>query len=209
MVRESGRRFFDKDMLNALIWRELHPNGRRLSGSLRIGAEMLPGETWSRPMFFIVRLPRMLFDPRGRADRLEMLIAAAAVVAIEAFLGVAGLGGGVVALMAKALAMWIGVAVSARRLHDLGFSAWWLAAGAGVLCIWSALVSFGFLLFVGAAALSDGSLGILALVGLTLMPAVGAALWLHLAEGEAGENRFGPAAAPVRGSASASQAREA
>jgi uncharacterized membrane protein YhaH (DUF805 family) len=160
-------------------------------------------------MFFIDRLPRILLDPRGRAGRMDMLIAAAAMVAIEALLTVAGLSDGVLSWAAKAFAMWIGIAASAKRLHDLGLSAWWLAAGAGVLCIWSALVAFGFLIFVGPEALSDGSLGILALVGLTLMPAIGSALWLHLAEGDVGENRFGPAPVQVRDTMDASQAREA
>ncbi len=160
-------------------------------------------------MLFIERLPRLLFDPRGRAGRLEMLVAAVVMVAIEAFITIAGLSDGWMSWVAKAFAMWVGIVVSGKRLHDLGFSAWWLAAGAGVLCIWSAMVAFGFLILAGPEALYDGSLGLLVLVGLTMMPAIGSALWLHLAEGEARENRFGPVPDRVRAAIGAGQAREA
>ncbi len=160
-------------------------------------------------MLSIARLPRLLFDPRGRADRLDMLLAAVAMVGIEAFLTLSGLNDGTFSWAAKGVALWICIAVSGKRLRDMGYSAWWLLAGAAVICIWSAFVAFGFLLFVGPDALSEGSLGLLALVGVTMMPAIGLALWLHLAEGEARANRFGPVTGAGEAPATATQAQEA
>ncbi len=148
-------------------------------------------------MFSLERLPRMLFDPRGRADRVDMLIAAGIVVVVEAGLALSGLEDNLFAWLAKGCALWIGIAVSAKRLHDLGYSAWWLAAGAAGLCMWSAFLAFGFLIFLGPAELEQGSFGLAALFGLIMLPAVGIGLWLHLAEGETLANRFGPAAAPA------------
>ncbi len=160
-------------------------------------------------MFSIEKLPRILLDPRGRANRMEMLIAAVVMVAIEAALAIVGPGDGAVTWAIKAVAIWIGLAASAKRLHDLGYSAWWLAAGLGVLCMWSTMLAFAFLIFGGAEVLTEGSLGVVMFVGLTMMPAIGAALWLHLAEGEAQENRFGPAPEASRPSVAANQTQEA
>ena len=135
-------------------------------------------------MISAAQIIRMLFDPRGRADRIEMLVAAGVVLGLEVvsalFVGAEGL----LAFVMKTLAIWIGVAVTAKRLRDMGFSAWWLAGGAAVLCIWTAFLAFGFLIFVGPAELGQGSFGMLAFLGLLMMPTIGAALWLHLAEGE-------------------------
>lgn len=135
-------------------------------------------------MISAIQIIRKLFDPRGRADRMDMLVAAAIVLCVEVSAALFVGEEGVLAFVMKVIAVWIGVAVTAKRLRDMGLSAWWLVGGAGVLCIWTAFVAFGFLIFVGPAELGQGSFAMLAFLGLVMMPAIGAALWLHLAEGD-------------------------
>jgi len=146
-------------------------------------------------MFSLARLPTLLFDPRGRADRSDMLVSAGIVLAIEGALALIGPAEGFEAATwcAKACSLWIGIAAIAKRLRDLGRSAWLMTAACGALCIWTAGLTFVFLLVLGPSSLQQGSLGMTVLLGLVMLPAIGAALWLHLAAGVTEPNRSGRA----------------
>jgi uncharacterized membrane protein YhaH (DUF805 family) len=134
-----------------------------------------------------IRIARLV-SLEGRRARLSYLLAPLALYALVAALLVGGvIVGGIGAPIASTTlfiaagvvavaAIWIGIAVSVQRLHDLDFSGWWilLAVAAGL---------------AQAAGQESGGAG-LALVG----GIVGLAftLWLLLARGTAAPNRFGP-----------------
>ncbi len=88
----------------------------------------------------------------------------------------------VILLAAFAVATWISLATSAKRLHDVGVSGWWiiplfLASMAGSA--------------VSNAAPPFGPEGIvMMIVGLILT--LGPIIYLGAVPGQAGENRFGP-----------------
>jgi uncharacterized membrane protein YhaH (DUF805 family) len=133
-----------------------------------------------------------LFLPVGRGSRAEMLLAAFVMLAGEAilfslgdWLGQAG------ALVLKALVVWIGLMVTIRRLHDLGFSAWWVLFGAAFLCMWGSLMLLSGLFFLGREVVVPGSTFHLVVLALVMLPAIGVALWLHLAPGQPFRNRYG------------------
>jgi uncharacterized membrane protein YhaH (DUF805 family) len=138
----------------------------------------------------------MLFDPRGRLGRLGLLVSATAMLGLEALVLTLSPGAGE-ALPAtlwplKIVALWIGIAALIKRLHDVDLSGWWVLAGAAGLCIWTAVLAFLFVFGAGAQSLDAGTFGYIALTGLVMLPAIGAALWLHLAAGLPYANRFGP-----------------
>lgn len=98
--------------------------------------------------------------------------------------------------------IWPNLAISVKRLHDMGHTGWlvaipWVAGFVGVI---------GAFMTVGAAALATGgyvdgdnpaevfaimgpALGIFGIVALVQL---GFLLWIGVAEGQRGENRFGP-----------------
>jgi hypothetical protein len=81
-----------------------------------------------------------------------------------------------------AVATWISLATSVKRLHDLGVSGWWI-------------VPLFLASMAGSAVSNAGPPGglegfVLMLVGLTLT--FGPIFYLGAVPGQAGENRFGP-----------------
>ncbi len=119
------------------------------------------------------------------------------------------LGAGVVAgwipviggLISLAL-IWPNLAISVKRLHDMGKSGWlviipWAASIVGGIV---AVSMMGVSALSNASALEDGdpaaifallgpAMGILAVVALI---GIGFLLWIGLSEGQPGDNRFGP-----------------
>ena len=98
--------------------------------------------------------------------------------------------------------IWPNLAISVKRLHDMGKSGW-LVAIPWVVTIVGMFVAFGMIgvaAFGNVAALErEDPAAILALIGPALglfcvITLVGLAflLWIGLAEGQAGDNRFGP-----------------
>ena len=92
---------------------------------------------------------------------------------------------------------WLAISVVCKRLHDMGRSAWlvptamlsWLA-GAVVLAVAVALIG-------EPEFLAPGSPGYWITFGVMLVPLLIGALWLHVAEGDAVENRHGPVASAL------------
>jgi uncharacterized membrane protein YhaH (DUF805 family) len=116
----------------------------------------------------------------------KLLLVGAAAIAVATRGGVGWAIGAALAALAVAFWAWATVAITAKRLHDLGLSALHL--------IW-----------LGPFGVVCGGLGELAVprepvlgVVLGLVP-LGIILWLQLAPGQRRENRFGPApgTAPV------------
>lgn len=149
------------------------------------------------PMSPSVRYALQLADPRGRCDRVEFMWAAVTLVAAQIAFGlglwvthasILGWRG----LIANAVFCWLGYAAISKRLHDLGRSAWWLLwallgwlVGGGALATVIAVAA-------GPSAIEPGAPGYLATFALMMLPPLGLAVWLHLAQGELTENSYGP-----------------
>lgn len=119
------------------------------------------------------------------------------------------LGAGVVAgwipfigiLLSIAL-IWPNLAISVKRLHDMGHAGWlvivpWLVSVIGTI---AAVSMMGISALSNASALEDGdptailgllgpALGLIAIVGVV---SLGFLLWIGLSDSQAGENRYGP-----------------
>ena len=141
------------------------------------------------------RIMAMLFDPRGRSNREDLLFAVVLLVGSAFAVSVAmpkeiqpaspfyiGL---------KGIVFWTSCVVLIRRLHDCGLSAWIFTGALGVVCMWSAVVALSALFIFGKSILVPTSYGHAYVLGLIIMPAIGAALWLHLQVGALHTNRFG------------------
>lgn len=98
--------------------------------------------------------------------------------------------------------IWPNLAIAVKRLHDMGKSGWlvvipWVACIVGGI---AAVSMMGVSILTNASALEAGdpaaivallgpAMGILAVIGLICL---GFLLWIGLAEGQSGENRYGP-----------------
>lgn len=76
-------------------------------------------------------------------------------------------------------AIVVGLCNAVRRLHDLGKTGWWVL-GIGLLTV-----------VIQAPAAVAGEAGVIFSL-LAALISLGWTLWLGLAKGQAGENRFGP-----------------
>lgn len=140
---------------------------------------------------------RDLFDPRGRASRSGLLATAVvlmaadlAALAVIMATGAAFIGPG--ALAFKLVSIWVATAGVSKRLHDLDLSAWWVAKGLVALAGWSVAVAVLLLTrFDAADALNPAHPAFWINVATTAAPMLAALIWLHVARGTAGANRFG------------------
>ncbi len=150
-------------------------------------------------MQFALEFAPHLVDPRGRSGRRDFLHVAITLFVLQlVFFGIVLLFQadltGLSVLPANLAFCWIGYAAVSRRLHDLGRSAWWMPAAAVAWVVTGFLVALGIALVAGPHAVQPGSPGFWASFFCLLAPPFAVALWLHLAAGEAGPNRFGPPA---------------
>lgn len=144
-----------------------------------------------------VRFVLQLADPRGRFDRVDFIWAAVTLVAAQlafafgvwltnsSFLGWRG-------VLANLVFGWLGFAAISRRLHDVGHSSWWLLASLMAWLVTALIVALAVALIVGPDALEMGSPAFWATFSALMLPPAALALWLHLAAGEPGPNRYGP-----------------
>ena len=137
-------------------------------------------------------------DPRGRCNRKGLLLAAANLLALQVIVGLSLWGAGLD--LASPLLQpfniafcWVAFALISKRLHDLGHSAWWIP---GAVLIWLVAI----ICLAGAIAvtgesdlLAPGTTVYWITFAAMLLPLLVAALWLHTAKGQPGDNRFGPA----------------
>ncbi len=144
----------------------------------------------------LAALVQTLLDPRGRCNRRGLLIIASTMFAIQVGLAAAFWGVGVslqgpVATVFKILFCWLALSACSKRLHDLGLSAWRLAWALPVTVLWTLGVAIAFVLTLGLESLMPRSPWSLLAVGCSMLPVFAATLWLHLARGNSGPNRFG------------------
>jgi uncharacterized membrane protein YhaH (DUF805 family) len=137
-----------------------------------------------------------MLDPRGRCNRMALLYWAGGVLILQVLL--IGLFMAVDVdprhplVQALNLAfVWMAFSATAKRLHDIGSSAWWAL---GFFLIWMAgCLVVGLVVFfaIGPDALDPGTMAYMGLLGIFGAPVLYALVWLHAKPGEAGANRFG------------------
>lgn len=140
----------------------------------------------------------MLLDPRGRIDRRGLLLLALALLALQGlFAGALAAGmmaiDGAPALIVKTAFLWIALVAAAKRLHDLGRSAWWIAIAFVATIVWGVVAVLAAYPVFGRDMLVAGSTGYMAALALNMVPILAATLWMHFARGEQAANRYGPA----------------
>lgn len=139
-----------------------------------------------------------ILDPRGRLSRKGLLAVAgwllAADVAMVVMIWLTGIGlAGQVLVVFKLASVWIATVAVAKRLHDLDLSAWWIAKAMAAFIGWSIVVSVVLLTaFHAADALNPRHIAFWLNVTATCLPVLGAILWVHIAKGTPGANRYGP-----------------
>ena len=141
-----------------------------------------------------------LADPRGRYDRVDFIWAAITLLAAQlafalglwvmnaSFMGWRG-------LVANLVFGWLAYAAISKRLHDLGRSTWWMLGGVLAWLVAAIVVALAVALVAGPDALATGAPGFWTTFAALMLPPLGLAVWLHLAEGEPPANRYGPAPA--------------
>lgn len=153
---------------------------------------------WKGPTVqFALDFAPHLVDPRGRSGRRDFLHVAITLFVLQlvffalVWLLQADLSGHT-ALPANAAFCWMGYAAASRRLHDLGRSSWWMPAAVACWIVMGFLVALVIALIAGPSAVKPGSPGFWIAFLCLLAPPFAVALWLHLAAGENGPNRYGP-----------------
>lgn len=137
-----------------------------------------------------------MLDPRGRMSRSGFLMASLVIMGLEILGSLLIFKGGIAPDSyfiggLKIIMLWLCFTSLAKRLHDVGYSAWWLAAAVMALAAWVAAFVSAFIAIAGLEALRPGMVGSYALYAGAMMPALGLLFWLQLAQGEARANAFG------------------
>jgi len=144
-----------------------------------------------------LQLVLSLLDPRGRCNRKGLLIIASAMLGVELILLGAFLAFnlslvGPAASGLKLLFCWLAITACSKRLHDLGRSAWNLVWALPVTIFWTLAIALAFAFGLGMESLMPRSPWYPLAIGASMLPVVAATLWLHLARGKPGANRYGP-----------------
>jgi uncharacterized membrane protein YhaH (DUF805 family) len=146
-------------------------------------------------------LGRHLIDPRGRCDRRAMFLVTVGLLVVQAVLAAAyGLAGSDLNsgtfLAFNLPLLWIGSLALLKRLHDVGYSGWWIGPAILFWIVGAMLITLTLSLTVGPAKFTAllKAFPILhaALVVAIALPPFGGLLWLQASPGHPGANRFGP-----------------
>lgn len=138
-----------------------------------------------------------LFDPRGRVSRAGLLAVAVLLLAADVVAGLLIVASGaaftgVGPLVFKLVSVWIATTAVAKRLHDLDLSAWWIIKGLLALVGWSIAVAVLLLTqFSPLDAVNPGHMAFWINVAVNAAPVLTALIWVHLAHGTPGPNRYG------------------
>lgn len=135
-------------------------------------------------------------DPRGRADRRGLFVMACALIAYQVIclsLVAADVlaADGLAIKLLKFIGLWFGITATAKRLHDLGYSAWTMLAAFAAITIWASLAVLSVMITFGMNAMLEGGIGYAIALASTSLPILAAAFWLHLSTGNEEVNRFG------------------
>jgi uncharacterized membrane protein YhaH (DUF805 family) len=139
-----------------------------------------------------------MLDPRGRCNRMALLIWAGVILAVQLVL--AGIlmtaqvdANNVVVKLLNLAFLWLAFAATSKRLHDIGHSAAWIIAAFAVWIAACVALGVAAMLTFGPAAIEEGTTAYWALFVLFSAPVLFALIWLHAKLGDAGDNRYGPA----------------
>ena len=141
---------------------------------------------------------KLLFSFEGRTRRSHFWIGWLICLGAGVVAGMLPIIGGLISIAL----IWPNLAISVKRLHDMGKSGWLVAIPwvVGIVGGIAAVSMMGLSALTNASALEDGdpaailallgpAMGIVAIVGLVCL---GFLLWIGLADGQRGDNRYGP-----------------
>ncbi|MBN9064553.1 MAG: hypothetical protein BGP06_06905 [Rhizobiales bacterium 65-9] len=144
-----------------------------------------------------LRILEMFFSPRGRMSRKGLLVAVGLLAVLEtvgaSMIWIARIDPASVVIVAlKGVFVWIAAAAICKRLHDIGLSAWWLPTAAALEFAWTATLAVTMFVSVGIEQMQPGAESHSILLAGCAAPIIAAALWLHVSEGQASGNTYGP-----------------
>ncbi len=139
-----------------------------------------------------------IFDPRGRVNRTGFVVIAAILVGAQCGVYGTKYATGVplppgIDVALDVLFTWLGVVAIARRLRDLDVSSGRLVLGIIASALLAVTVAFAVIFSMGEESVVPGALGYLIIAAAVALPPIAFAIWLHVAPGNEGSNRFGPA----------------
>ena len=132
----------------------------------------------------------------GRCSRKGLLICALVLLTLQLAVAALMLGfglahDGLIGCLVAGVFLWLGTCAAGKRLHDLGISARRILWVALAVVAWSTVLAGVILFGFGEQALEHGGTGLtIAAIG-TSVPVFAATIWLHLAPGMPGPNRYG------------------
>lgn len=143
------------------------------------------------------RLPLQLFDPRGRTSRGDFLALGVVMLGLQVLWlafswQVEEHYGRLPSLPVNLLFLYMAVCATVRRLHDTGRSAWWMPLATAAWAVAGMVVALVLAMALGPDRLRPGSPPFWLVFLVLMAPVLIAVLWLHLEDGDAGPNRFGP-----------------
>jgi uncharacterized membrane protein YhaH (DUF805 family) len=142
-----------------------------------------------------------ILDPRGRVSRKGLLIVLSLLIGVEivgaSLIFIGGLASDSAPILAlKTVFVWIALSAAAKRLHDLGLSAWWIGGAVAMQLAWAFVLATAMFVSFGIEQMQPDSDGYAAMLAGCGLPAFAALLWLQVSEGEPEVNRYG---APPKG----------
>ncbi len=144
----------------------------------------------------MIQLLKFSLSPFGRCNRSGLLRMTCALLAIQAVVAalvwlLAATFHGPMAMIFKSLFLWLGFCATAKRLHDMGLSAWWVPSFFIALILWSFLQTFAMVILIGPDVLHIyGPMFWLLLAGI-ITPVLAVTIWLHYAPGQPNRNIYG------------------
>lgn len=140
---------------------------------------------------------KLFFSPEGRIGRQAYWIGWLVLLGVNSLLGWT--------VIAPLVALYCWICISAKRFHDMGKSGWLAAIpiGVGVAACFSLFPIIGAAIFAAGSGADDNATAaaVLSAVGGSMLVLVAAffvglgfLIWQGVAEGEAGDNRYGPPA---------------
>lgn len=147
-------------------------------------------------MMFLNRVLQIA-DPRGRCNRKALLGIALALLSLQAVAVLAHwfTQNEVVHFAASAVeiaCLWIATSAAIKRLHDLGYSGWWVPGSAVALFVWMLVASFVSYLTLGESVAVVGSPQFMVYASAVMVWPLAATVWMHFAKGVEGPNKYGP-----------------
>ncbi len=139
----------------------------------------------------------LVADPRGRVNRKALLGVAIALLIVQAlaivghWLAASPILHFVITVFELG-SLWIATSAAIKRLHDLGYSGWWVPGSILALFVWTLLACFATILTMGEAVADVGSPQFMVYAAAVMFWPLAATFWLHFAPGEVGSNKYGP-----------------